>query len=150
MEASTSLEVLWQQQLSPVCSCICVFSTFLYCLFILLMGFLRQEYWNGLPVPFPVDHVLSELSTHPSWVALHSLAHSFIELHKAVIHVMSLVSFCDGGFHSGGCRIIALASSVCHKDGVICISEIIDISPGSLDSSMCFIQPSISYDVLCI
>ena len=28
--------------------------------------------------------------------------------------------------------------------------EILDISPGNLDSSLCFIQPSISHDVLCI
>ena len=44
-----------------------------------------------------VDHILSELSTmtHPPWLALHSMAHSFIELYnlynplrydKAVIH----------------------------------------------------------------
>ena len=38
----------------------------------------------------------------------------------------------------------------CHKGGVICISEVIDISPSNLDSSVCFIQPSISHDVLCI
>ena len=38
----------------------------------------------------------------------------------------------------------------CHKGGVICISEVIDISPGNLNSSLCFIQPSISHDVLCI
>ena len=38
----------------------------------------------------------------------------------------------------------------CHKGGVICLSEVIDISPGSLDSSLCFIQPSVSRDVLCI
>ena len=30
---------------------------------------------------------------------------------------------------------------------VICVSEVIDISPGSLDSSLCFIQPGISHDV---
>ena len=50
---------------------------------------------KGLPFPSPVNHVLSELSTmtHLSWVALHSMAHSFIELDKAVIHVISLVSF---------------------------------------------------------
>ena len=43
----------------------------------------------------PVDHILSELSTMAclSWVALHSLAYSFIELDKAVIQVISLVSF---------------------------------------------------------
>ena len=32
----------------------------------------------------------------------------------------------------------------------ICISEVIVISPGNLDSSFCFIQPSVSHDVLCI
>ena len=32
----------------------------------------------------------------------------------------------------------------------ICISEVIDISPGNLDSCLCFIQPGISRDVLCI
>ena len=36
-----------------------------------------------------------------------------------------------------------------HKGSVICISEVINISPGNLDSSLCFIQPSISPDVLC-
>ena len=51
------------------------------------MGFSRQEYWYGLPFPSPVDHVLSELSTMTclSWVALHGIAHSFIELGKAVV-----------------------------------------------------------------
>ena len=66
-----------------------------FCLFLLLMGFSRQECWSGLPFPSPVDHILSELSimTHPSWVSLHCMAHSFTELHKAVIHVIILVSF---------------------------------------------------------
>ena len=59
------------------------------------MGFSRQEYWSGLPIPSPVDHILSELSTMTrlSWVALHGMAHSFIEFYKAVIHVISLISF---------------------------------------------------------
>ena len=35
----------------------------------------------------------------PSWVALHIMAHSFIELDKAVVHVIKLVSFYDCGFH---------------------------------------------------
>ena len=49
-----------------------------------------------------MDHFLLELSTmtSPSGVALHGMAHSFIELDKAVFHVISLVSFCDCGFHS--------------------------------------------------
>ena len=65
-----------------------------FCLFILFMGFSWQEYWNDLPFPPPVDHVLPEPSTVtcPSWVALHGMANSFIELCKplhqdrAVIH----------------------------------------------------------------
>ena len=61
------------------------FSVLSFYLFILLIGFSRQEYWSGLPFPSPADHILSELSimTCPSWVALHSMAHSFIELDKA-------------------------------------------------------------------
>ena len=70
------------------------FSVLSFCLFVLFMGFSRQEYWSGLPFPSPVDHVLSEISTmtHLSWVALHGMAHRFIELDMAVIHVISLVS----------------------------------------------------------
>ena len=39
-------------------------------------------------IPSPVDHILSELFTviYLSWVALHGMAHSFIELDKAVVH----------------------------------------------------------------
>ena len=71
------------------------FSILSSCLFILFMGFSGQEYWSGLPFPSPVDHILLEFSTMtcPSWVALHSMAHSFIELDKAVVHVIRLVSF---------------------------------------------------------
>ena len=71
------------------------FSVLSFWLFILFMGFSRQEYWSGLPFPSPVGHVLSDLSTmtHLSWVALHSMAHSFIESDKAVVHVIRLVSF---------------------------------------------------------
>ena len=71
------------------------FSVVSFCFFILLMGFSRWEHWSDLPFPSPVDHVLPELSTmtHPSRVALHGMAHSFIELDKAVIHVIILVSF---------------------------------------------------------
>ena len=43
------------------------------------MGFLRQQYWSELPFPPPVIRVLLELfaMTHPSWVALHGMAHSW-------------------------------------------------------------------------
>ena len=38
---------------------------------------------------------MSELSTmsQPLCVALHGMAHSFIELDKAVVHVVSFISF---------------------------------------------------------
>ena len=71
------------------------FSVLYFCLFIPFMGFSRQEYWSDLPFPSPVDHVLSNLSTMTrlSRVALYSMAHSFTELDKAVVHVIRLVSF---------------------------------------------------------
>ena len=71
------------------------FSVLSFCLFILFMGFSRQEYWSGLAFSSPVDHILSELSitTHMSWVALHGMTHSFTELDKAVVHVIGLVCF---------------------------------------------------------
>ena len=52
--------------------------------FIQFTGFSWQVYWGGLPFPPPVHHVLSELSTliRLSWVVLHIMACSFIELHK--------------------------------------------------------------------
>ena len=34
----------------------------------------------------------------------------------------------------------------CYNSVVICTSEVIDISPRNLDSSLCFIQPSVSHD----
>ena len=42
-----------------------------------------------------MDHVLSELSamTCLSWVALHRMANSFIELDKDVVHVINVVTF---------------------------------------------------------
>ena len=71
------------------------FSVLSFCLFILFVGFSRQEYWSGLPFPSPMDHILSELSTmtHQSWVALHGMPHSFTELDKAVTMLIRLVSF---------------------------------------------------------
>ena len=59
-----------------------------FCLFILFMGFSRQEYWSVLPFPSPVHHILSDLSTmtRPSWVAPQAWL-GFIELDKAVVLV---------------------------------------------------------------
>ena len=77
------------------------FSVLYFCLFILIMGFSRQEYWSGLPFPSPVDHILSDLSTmthrlgwpHTAWL-------SFRELDKAVVHVIRLTSFLQLWFQS--------------------------------------------------
>ena len=57
------------------------------------MEFSRQEYWSGLPFPPPVDHVLSELITVTclSWMALHSIAYSFAELHKPLRHDKAVI-----------------------------------------------------------
>ena len=53
---------------------------------------------------------MSELCTMTllSWVALNGMAHSFIELDKAVIHVISFLSLLksDSGFYSV-CFLIA-------------------------------------------
>ena len=52
------------------------FSILSFCLFILFMGFSRQEYWSGLQFPSSVDHNLSDLSsmTCLSWVAPYGMA----------------------------------------------------------------------------
>ena len=40
-----------------------------------------------------MDHILSELSTmtHLSWVALQGMGHSFIELHKSLLHIKAVI-----------------------------------------------------------
>ena len=71
-----------------------------FCLFILFIGFSRQEYWSDLPFPFPVDHILSDLSTmtRPSWVAPRAWL-SFIELDKVMVLVwLDWLVFCEYGF----------------------------------------------------
>ena len=76
------------------------FSILSFCLFILFLGFSRQEYWSGLPFPSPVDHILSDLSTMTrlSWVAPWAWL-SFIELDKAVVLVwLDWLVFCEYGF----------------------------------------------------
>ena len=61
--------------------------------FIQFMRISQQVYWSGLQFLPPVDHVLSELSakTRPSWVALHGMAHSFIELCKPLHHDKAVI-----------------------------------------------------------
>ena len=65
---------------------------FSYCLW----GSLSKN--TGLVLPFlpPEDYILSELSTMtcPSWVALHSMSYTFIELCKSLHHDNTVI--CEG------------------------------------------------------
>ena len=85
--SSSILVIYWPGEFIFHCPIFLTFHAF--------MEFSRQECWSGLPFPSPVDYILSELSTMTrlSWVAPHDMAHSFIELDKAVVHVIRLVSF---------------------------------------------------------
>ena len=49
--------------------------------------------WFAIPFSRRPNDVGPSTVTRPSWVALHDMAHSFIELDKAVVHVIRLVQF---------------------------------------------------------
>ena len=89
------------------------FSVLSFCLFILFMMFSRQEYLSGSSFPSPVDHILSELSAMIclSWGALYGMAHSFIELDKAVVHVISLVSDPPQNLSQSQTRMLPLSTT---------------------------------------
>ena len=57
-------------------------------------GVLKTRVLKWFAIVFSVDHILSELSTMtcPPWVAPQAWL-SFIELDKAVVHVIRLASF---------------------------------------------------------
>ena len=99
-------------------------------------GVPKARIMKWFTIPFSMDHVSSDLSMtcqgKNTEVVCHSLLHgphfirtlhqdlsvlgmdhSLTELHKAVIPVVILVSFCDHVSLCGGCSIIVLASSVC-------------------------------------
>ena len=51
-------------------------------------------------------------------------------------------------FASGGQSIgVSASTSVLPMGGIICISEVIDISPSNLDYRLRFLQPSVSHNV---
>ena len=83
--SSSILGIYWPREFIFQCPIFLAFNT--------VHGVQRKEYWSGLPFASPVDYILSELSTMTclSWVALHGMAHSFIEPDK----------FQDGGLE--GC-----------------------------------------------
>ena len=49
--------------------------------------------WFAIPFSSGPRFVRTLYHDRPYWVALHSMAHSFIELDKAVVHVIRSVSF---------------------------------------------------------
>ena len=53
-----------------------------------VLGVLKASHFSSGPRFVELSTI-----THPSWVALHGMDHSFIELDKAVVHVISVVSF---------------------------------------------------------
>ena len=57
-------------------------------------GVLKARILKWFAIPFSSEPHFVRTLHHdpPSWVALHSMAHSFTELDKAVFHVIKLVS----------------------------------------------------------
>ena len=63
--------------------------------------------------------------------------------HFCFLNVEFLTSFFTLLFHRHQ-EALYFLFTFCLKGGIICISEVIDISPSNFDSSLCFIQPSVS------
>ena len=76
-----------------------------FCLFILFMGFSRQEYFRDLPFSSPVYHVLSKVTT-----MTHLSITAWLTISPSCTRLWSLWSFWlafhDCGFHSRGGGII--------------------------------------------
>ena len=57
-------------------------------------GVLKARILKWFAIPFSSEpYFVRTLHHDPSWVALHGMAHSFIELDKAVVRVIRLISF---------------------------------------------------------
>ena len=72
-----------------------IFQCHIFFTFHTVHGILKARVLKWFAIPFSSALHFARLSTmtRPSWVALHSMAHSFTELDKVVVHVISLVSF---------------------------------------------------------
>ena len=55
----------------------------------------KNAKWLSIPFSSGPRFVRTLTMTHPSCVALHGMAHSFIVSDKIVIRVVHLISFCD-------------------------------------------------------
>ena len=56
-------------------------------------GVLKARVLKWFAIPFSSGPRFVRTLTRPSWVALHGMAHSFIELDKTVVHMTSLINF---------------------------------------------------------
>ena len=82
----------------------------------------------------------------PQFIVIHTVK-GFGIVNKAEIDVfLELSFFLDDPADVGN----LISGSSAFSKTSLNISEVIDISPGNLDSSLYFIQPSGSHDVLCI
>ena len=70
-----------------------IFWCHIFLLFHTVHGFLLARILEWIAISFSSDHILSELftMTYLSWVALHGMAHSFIELYKPFCHNKAVV-----------------------------------------------------------
>ena len=70
-----------------------IFQCHLFFPFHTVHGVLKTSILKWFAIPFcnGLHFVKLSTNTHPSWVALHNTACSFIEIDKAVIHVIILV-----------------------------------------------------------
>ena len=69
------------------------YSVLSFCLFMLFMGFSRQEYWSGLPFSSPMNHNLQTSppwAIQPGWPKKHSMAWFHLVI-QAVVRVIRLV-----------------------------------------------------------
>ena len=68
------------------------------------------------------------------------------------INPLSVVSFANIFSHSEGFLFTLLIALFAVQKLLSLIRShlVIDISPGNLDSSLCFFQPRVSHDVLCL
>ena len=132
------------------------------------MGFSRQEYWSGLPCPPPGD--LPNPGIKPTFLTLlHWKVGSLPLMPQPDPSVriqfssvaQSCPALCDPMNHTTPGlpvhhQLPEFTQTHVHQVGDAIqpshplSSEVIDISPGNLDSSLCFFQTSVSHDVLCI
>ena len=70
-----------------------IFQCLIFLPFHTVHGVLKVRILKWFAIPFSSGPRFVRTLHHDPWVALHSMAHSFIELDKTVIHVIRLVSF---------------------------------------------------------